>query len=251
MEMALDLTIPMKETAETIGRTVSAVQGLRARKRAVPVVRTGPRTCRAWTDDELSVALDSTLSLKEKAEMLGRTTRAIADARKRANQGDPSIGRKINQSPHAVGGRRLLAKSCLGCGWLLDARFYSRNKSRKGVLVWQPRCRWCKSKERNAKPDTRTKSERNLNPIPMAIRYPVSDLSRHQSTWTGSDYAVLEDPTLTLHEKAVALKRTFNATVSRASQIQARSMHESMLPANKVEGQWQIKFPETPRGTVA
>jgi hypothetical protein len=183
---------------------------------------------RVWTDDEIGLAIS--LPPKEAAELLDRSLSAVRNIRHRVERGDSNVGRWRNLEPAFIGLRTLLAKTCPQCGWLMDSKFYRKN--RKG---WATDCRWCSSSRKSERPRKKDRSQRPRNPNPT----PRSGL-----VWTEQDHIVASDPTLTVMEKAVKLERSYAAVTIVCSTYKYRSLNARLY--DKSDGQWQIKFRQQP-----
>lgn len=137
--------------------------------------------------------------------------------------------------PWTVSNRPLLAKTCLHCGWLLDAKFYKRQK-----MGWSADCAWCR---RNA--DTKRASQRRAEGKPPFdfnewIKGKTNwSTDRNGYAWTLSDHEIAADPTKTVIEKASLLHRSYRAVTVKCSNQGYRSLSHRY---EEKTGQWQIKF---------
>lgn len=80
IEIACDMSLTVMEAALALGRTASAVSAMRGRYRNRHDPAQQPRN-RPWTDEELAIALDESISLEEAVTGLDRSAQAIAAKR--------------------------------------------------------------------------------------------------------------------------------------------------------------------------
>ncbi len=184
----------------------------------------------AWTaaDDAFMVA-NPGLSHAATAQAIGRTIEAVRQRRYKLRLRGVRVGElEANQmKPWHVGERRLLAKTCSGCGLLLDAEWY--RPARPGRPVTKRLCRKCTSTERGMRQ-------------PWDARPVETEGPRTKYEWTDADVAILDREDLSLNEMAQALGRTY-AAVSTARRTFGARARWTPLP-DPVEA-WRI----TPRGT--
>lgn len=202
---------------------------------------------RPWTEDELSVAVDHSLSMKEAASRIGRTWIAVQSVRQKASNGTLNMGGPTGDyaNPWVVGTRGiLLARTCLSCGYFLDSSCFRWVPSQKRRST--PRryyrdsiCKWCRSK---AAVESGSGKHRSGGKSKQAQVY-ISDTSRARSPWTDEDFSIASNPSTTILQKAIELKRTYSAVSTACSRMGYRSLDPNSL-GDKSDGQWQIKFPD-------
>jgi hypothetical protein len=193
-----------------------------------------------WTDSELAMVMDKVLPDADLAQELGVSVQAVRTARWAANNGKfRGGGTGYSEDPFKVGSRRLLAKTCLSCGKLIDARFFRKIKESRtssGSFSWDSSCKWCVSRTSRKRPSRRNTA------YDLQSRSLEWTTNRYQE-YTLSDHIILADPQLTRFEKAFSLKRTYFSVVTMCSKnnYPSRDPRKS-LPPERV-GQWQIQFP--------
>ena len=80
IEIACDMSMTVMEAALALGRTASSVNKIRHKYRNRHDPAQQPRN-RPWTDDELAIALDESLSVQQAAARLDRGPQAVAAKR--------------------------------------------------------------------------------------------------------------------------------------------------------------------------
>lgn len=213
LEAMAHLTVD--EVADILGRSRSSIASMRHQMRHRKV---GTST-QPWTEDDLDfVRATTSFTAAQVAEHLGRTYSAVASIRfvLRQSEGADFRGDDDGQkNPHDVGTRRLLARTCLGCGLLLDAIWYHRDGARR----WKSRCLRCNNKERAP----RHRSDRDKeNAQQQARRKLLGRVTRERATrhgypWLESDHDVLRDTSLSVLDKSFQLGRTYNAVLRACS----------------------------------
>jgi hypothetical protein len=150
-----------------------------------------------------------------------------------------TFGSGQHKDPHEVGPRRLLAKTCLGCGLLLDASWFAaRDTGRK----WATRCNRCHGQTYRPKVTTHAKdggkSARRVYERLQAVsrEYAVN----HGQPWLDKDHEVLRNSELTAIEKSIRLGRTYAAT-HVAVKVNGYVSRVGRVAPEK--GQWRIDNP--------
>lgn len=200
-----------------------------------------PERSQPWTDDEIEVLRRTVhLTARDVAKQLGRTYSSVRAMRHRLSK-DEGItylqGAAYN--PNYVGSRRLLAKTCLGCGLLLPADWYTRRGSAGGLKRgWTDRCTRCFG--RSTKPRL---SEAGKGP--SRSRKKLQQITRdravrHGEPWLDSDHQVLRDSRLTIFEKAIKLGRTYEATTAACS---SNGYTSRVGKGDPMQGAWHIDNP--------
>lgn len=219
-----------------------------------------------WTDDEIEILRRSrNLTVKQLAESLGRSYSSVASMRTELakDEGlDFTGGRDLN--PNYVGSRRLLARTCLGCGLLLESKWYTSATHtdasltrRTGSRTWTSRCSTCRA----AQPSQKKSLERYRRVHAEAIRIKSSATksqlnaisrqlaSRNGFPWIDEDHVILRNSSLSAFEKAIKLGRTVAAVHTQCG----RNGYTSRVgKGDPVHGVWHIENPnETAIGAIA
>lgn len=138
--------------------------------------------------------------------------------------------------PWNVGERRVLARTCTGCGRLLDAQWFSRRRTGTSPLALRPTCVRCTNDAKARYVDgpkrvAQWKAKRGA----VAL---LADRSGYE--WTGPDDAVVLRTDLSLEEMARLLGRTIPAVSHRRTQICAPSLAIDRLEPVET---WRIGTP--------
>lgn len=231
-----------RELGQLMGRGMQSVQKKREQ------VREGwTRLKERWTEDELDVVRATpNLTAQQVAERLpGRTYKAVTSARKMlAHSEGATFQAYPTKSPHHVGRRRLLAKTCPSCGLFLDAEWWSRQSN--GSL--RHHCMKClsvatvRSQRERGRPST---SSRDGGASARKFARKLQDLSLAHAVnrgkeWTEADMPTLSDPDLTAIEKALKLGRTYFATHTAC---QSFGFTSRVGRGDPIHGTWVIHFP--------
>lgn len=218
-----DFSLSPEKAAQAAGRSVDAVKHMRRK------IRAGWSPVREqWSaDDEQFVLATPHLTAVEVAAALGRSLRSIEHRRAELKaKGWAGVARN---KPWYVGKRRLLARTCPKCGLLLDSAFFQRK-----TATWDTACARCKN--RGGRPSERiyapSKSPQRLQSLTKARA------TRHGQPWVDADDAVLEDPDLTVLEKALRLGRTYFATGERCRR---KNFPSKVGLGETAKGQWVIR----------
>ncbi|MDO5535403.1 MAG: hypothetical protein Q4F65_12225 [Propionibacteriaceae bacterium] len=174
-----------------------------------------------WTEDELDLLrVTRHMSASQVAELMpGRTAGGVKKARQQLQKREPWLNfgdyAIRNKDPHRIGRRPLVAKTCTKCGELRDGTaYYFDAKDR----VWFSCCRYCHAADRKRLTSGKVtqgqrvayqRKQRELNEMTL------KNATRHGQEWTEKDAQVLSDPDLMDVEKALLLRRTYYATVTR------------------------------------
>jgi hypothetical protein len=230
----MDSPLPTRAVAEKLGRTVASVEHakLRLRKGWIPG-RPG-----AWSEIEDQYVLDSMgRDPSDVAEYLGRSKNSIINRRRvlRKSGVARQVGTK-NASPFRVGTRTLLARTCPGCGMLLEAKWFKKSSTTDYRLKTCTRCRVAKDDRRYG---NTWDSAHQWRQEQQALSLPTA--TNHYKPWQESEMEVLMDPSLTILEKAIKLKRTF-MSVANAERLNGFTSRNPNL-GNPTEEQWLIDNP--------
>lgn len=192
---------------------------------------------REWTAEEDQLVLSTShLTTAQVAERLDRTRSAVISRRAMLAK-KHGLSFRVNNDPFKPGRRRLLAKTCLSCGLLLEASRFGIDKGK----TWRSRCVHCRAFEIGAKHPDRPRGEDSAataNARLQALSLPHA--KRHREPWLEADHEVLADPDLTVIEKAIRLERTYMATSSACSK---NGYHSRVFQGDPVKGQWVIRLP--------
>lgn len=150
------------------------------------------------------------------------------------------------KSPFMIGARRLLARTCPDCGYLLQASWFGFDRTTNGHGAWRTLCRRCRQNRWPAKrmPGSHAMRKDGVDSARFAeARLQALTLPRavnHRAPWLAEHHVILSDPDLTVVEKAIALGRTYQATMSMCSKSGYASRKGLGDPVN---GQWFINNP--------
>lgn len=186
---------------------------------------------RRWSkaEDEFLIA-NCSMTAAVAGAHLGRTEGAVVMRRvglRGAGATTTRFGR--NLSPTNIGSRPLLAKTCLGCGLLLQAQWFAkRAASRTNKCV---RCR--ATKVQRQRPSAKAAQDRY-----QALTIPGA--SHSGEPWSGPDLAILQNPDMTLMQKALMTRRTYSAVTSKCHSHGYRS-HVGL--GDPERDQWKIDNP--------
>lgn len=211
-----------------------------------------PQNGTPWTDDEYAFLRATTeLTASQVAKHLGRTVGSVRGARGALRRDEGiSFAKSNTVDPHHVGGRRLLAKTCLGCGLLLEASWFAPDRS-KGARYWRPRCTRCKSQSEN-KDTRRERDSRRVwvasNSTRRLESLAADRAARKGQPWLDRDHVVLRDSTLTVFEKAIQLQRTYQATKTAVS---ANGYTSRVGKGDPMRGAWHIDNPNETKAVAA
>lgn len=219
-----------REAGAALGRSRESVQRKRGEMLRGELPATNP-----WTEsDDDFIRSTPNLTSLEVAKHLGRSWEATRSRRHKlgVRSGSP------NKSPHRVGKRKLLAKTCPKCGLLLDASWFRLTASR----LWFSDCTRCRPRSGTARPER--KDERPpFESVKRLQEMTQPTAVNRGNPWTDADHEVLADPDLMLIEKALRLGRTYYATHTAVS----RSGYSSKVGRGDVtRGQWVIDNPNAP-----
>ncbi|MDO5866028.1 MULTISPECIES: hypothetical protein [Paenarthrobacter] len=239
--------MPIKEIAAALGRPVHDTRGAVGRLRS-------PMVAEPWSKEEDAFILDNPhLSAQQVALEIQRTYNAVASRRKLLSNKHGvdfgESGRRVD--PHFVGARPLIAKTCGECGLLLASEWFTFRPARGTTRAhWSVRCKKCVSAANykgTVNGTNNYKGSERYKKLTAQSRKRLQDLSVSRATrsgqdWTEHDFQVLQDPDLTLLEKALKLGRSYNAVAIKCSR-QGYKSHVGLGSAEK--DQWYIDNPNT------
>lgn len=234
---------PARVIAEELGRGVSGVRVMRRK------VLSGHVPMNAWTESEDEFILSNRdMTHEQVAKHLGRAEHATH--RRRSTLAKRlGVSFRGGKSPHHVGRRTLLAKTCPKCGLLLTAKWFSRRGDQSGALRGdcircevqqggQPEIR--KAAAERSKSATARRSEQNFQKLQAITR---EKAHHHGQPWVEADHAILDDPESTILSKALRLGRTYSAV---ANQCHANGYRSLVGLGDPIKGQWVIDNPNAP-----
>lgn len=219
-----------RQAGEVLGKSKAAIKTMRLR------LRRGYAPAKAsMTDDEIDFIRHTPhFTAQQIAQTLGKSYGLVVKTRRELGKDgfDFGTGGATTKSPFAHGRRKVLAKTCPGCGLLLDGAFFAEHH-RSSYNTLCTRCRH--EREDKLKAGLyRGKSAGRLQSLSL------TSAENHRSEWTEADHNVLADPDLTPIEKALRLHRTYHATstaLSRFGYTSNRSLGDPL------DGQWRIDNP--------
>lgn len=239
----LDLDgVSAREAGEILGRTAQAVQHMRTK-----LAEGWEQQRFAWTEDEIDfVRRTPHFTADQVARHLGRTYDGVAGIRLRLRNEEGADFGQGGKDPSHVGPRRLLAKTCLGCGLLLEASWFSMNDRGR---AWRTRCNRCAHQEASERhPDRPTTAQKDGGRSARTSRERLQALTRERATrhgepWLEADQEVLRDPDLSIFEKATRLGRTWSAT---QTQVSKNGYTSRVGKGDPMKGVWVIDNPNAP-----
>lgn len=187
-----------------------------------------------WTEDmdAALIELRPNCTIGEVAAYLGVSRQSVKDRLRRIGF---TVGKRPMLPFQIPKSGLLLAKTCVACGELLDARSYHSSAGRKSGAA---ACRSCT----NTKP-SRIRSNRSHVDIRRAINAHTREkASRHRDEWTDSDdqYVIDHSTDKSSYQVALDLGRTMNA-VQHRRKILGVSEATTSIDSQK----WDINFPAT------
>lgn len=202
-----------RQIAEALDRSVRAVERKRQKIKAGWTPSREP-----WLEEDIDFLRSNPhLTPEQAASHLATTVERVNAQRLRLRTREGiSFGRGYSKSPHAVGNRTLLAKTCPKCGHLLPARWFHFNKANGGY--WVTDCYRCANEGKDLSKyagrygDTTKKARHRMQSVSEGFA------ARRNEEWLTSDHEVLADPSLSLMEKAERLERTFYAVSHMTSE---------------------------------
>ena len=203
-----DESLTIRQVADLLGRSYEAVRIRRSRiRRGVPV----GQSSRNWTEDEDAVILDcpNMTAVQIASRLPGRSPDGVKRRRREigADVGDYATR---NKHPHRMGARTLVARTCLGCGELLDASMFRKEEKGRTTAQWTRRCRRCayEASPLAEKPEALRDLMRHWQEVTSESAH------RHGQEWTDEDFTALADRSVRVPEIALRLGRTYSATLS-------------------------------------
>lgn len=181
------------------------------------------------------------LTTAQVAVRLGRTRSAVA-CRRALVARRTGVRFRVNNDPFKVGDRPLLARTCLDCGVLLEARLFGRDGE-----SWRSTCTPCRVERHPPRRERFDKDDGSAERANAKLQAATLPAPRHRFPWLEDDHAVLADPDLTTLQKALRLGRTYMATASAVYKNGYRSATGSM----KEQGVWVIDNPHAPQQVAA
>lgn len=188
------------------------------------------------------------LTAKQLGALLGRPWQSVSDRRRKL--GVP-VG--YNFDPAKIGARPLVAKTCLGCGLLLQADWFTFLPSKR---KWSQRCRKCASTYTTQLPSYKASVARRMDKLSISGRRWIAEAqeyTRRHAThagqpYTEADHKVLANGDLTHMDKAIQLGRTWVA-IATACRTFGYKSHIGV--GNPESDQWIIDNPNDPGRAAA
>jgi hypothetical protein len=237
--------VPAAEIADRLGRTIQAIYSARYE---YGWAYTGPRPSGdLYTPEDMAlIRATAHLDPAEVGRMLGRRASAIRTMR--SKMPGVTFGKQV--SPHFVGRRALVAKTCEECGLLLDATWFRKTAGKDAP--WDLRCLKCTYRRKNGMRYARQKKTgTTVQDKSFTKRLQAKSLEtaiRRGQPWLESDVLVLSDPDLTHFEKAIRLNRTYYATMQ---EVQQRGLSSKTGLGDAVKGEWVIDNPNAPSAVAS
>lgn len=228
---------PARETAKAIDKSVTAVYNMRYR------IKSGwePLNATPWREDDLDFVRKTVgMPAREVAEALSLTTSTVNNMRHKLRKTEGIRFSNFSRyDPFNVGQRRLLAKTCLGCGLLLDASWFYLIGSTKKARAWDPRCTRCRPKSDDSK-RVRVTLGRQSDSSKRLQELTLPNAKRKREPYLDADHVILRDSALTNFEKAIKLKRTYHAV---CGQVHKHRYTSRVGKGDPMKGVWQINNP--------
>lgn len=220
------------DLAMMLGRDISNVSETRRRLRRGESVK---MAVFSEDDDEFIREHASEMTIKEMAEILNINYSSVRN-RIRMLDREGLIKMKRKGATN-VGNRKLLAKTCIKCGLLLDGSWFGYNGR-----WYQASCTKCKDRlgSMSTAHFNSVKQLATLRRLHMLQERTKALATRNNYPITEDDHAVFSNSDLTVLEKAIITKRTYSAVIANIGRFGYAS---SPLKYELINGQWQIKFP--------
>ncbi|WP_078314739.1 hypothetical protein [Mycobacterium sp. D16Q16] len=204
--VALDMSLTRAEAAAKLGRSVASIKGIRISRLGSHRGETGDAAKKGqrWTAEELAIAADPGIDVREAAQRLGRTVAAVR--RQRVLTGVRQ--RPIPGDVHGTGrGYELWDCRCDRCDaayrqWQQQWREQMPDEFRANAAAGQ--ARW---KARNPEKVSRHRREQAENKVLLTM--PAAH--QHKQPWRVEEIEVALDMSLTAVQAALRLGRTAHA----------------------------------------
>lgn len=202
-----------------------------------------------WTDDEVEIIRQTkNLTAHEVKQYVDRSWSSIRSMRKQLSADEGICFEKTPNAndPFCVGSRRLLAKTCLGCGLLLEASWFLDMKTNSSR--WSSRCTRCLVGADSARKNSQKFRVNHAEKVAewrqdwyvKVQRLTRARATRHGFPWLEADHETLRDSSLTLFEKAIKLGRTYSAT---SLAVSSNGYTSRVGKGDPVAGAWHIDNP--------
>lgn len=211
MGLLADSSLTGAEAAQEIGITASTVNRLR-RQMGFGVLRVSD-----WTDYEIDFVIENLGKMKTErmAGHLNRTLASVDVEIKRLRRNGVVLIKRTSAplDPWIIAGRPLIAKTCSDCGLFLSAEWFPEHKTKAGHRDgWSSHCKKCRKTRKYAGESAKEKwAAVNHEYLAKVQAYTLERAENHGDEWTSADIEVLADPSKTVLEKALELKRTYHA----------------------------------------
>lgn len=235
-----------RQAGEILGRSMQSVQHMRTK-----LAKGWSPTKKPWSDSDLDfVRSTKNLTAIQVADHLARTPATVVQMRVLLSKREGiSFNPGRTKDPFYVGKNRLLAKTCLGCGLLLDASWFSHEGNKPGrtdgrSARWRPRCIRCSQLYGDGK-KYRANNANRLGDRSAKYYKKQQQLSkqvaeRNYFPYLAADHIILRDSTLTHFEKAILLKRTVSGV---RSVIKKYGYQSRIGKGDPLNGVWHIDNP--------
>lgn len=191
-------------------------------------------THRAWSQDEIAAALElrSTCTASQVGEYLNRPKRGVFMIWfKYADTSSNPI--RMKRIPFQVPSSAiLLAKTCVKCGKLRDARYY-----RKVPDGLSAQCIVCHRVARRGQERPDTEHERNMQ---LAQEITLEQAFNEHKRYTDDERVLIKDASLNEIEVAFKLNRSYQAIVTQRTNM---GMYSSRPRLGLTDSHWSISFP--------
>lgn len=237
---------PVAQVAYALGRSGSSVQNVRSK------LRNGwspkQEANRKWEQqDDDFILSHPQMSAPRISRELGRTVEAINQRRmllRRTREGVPTFFG--NFSPFIPGARPLLAQTCPACGYLLQEKWFQADKAGRCRT-----CKRCRATDRQSRgviskraPKTGRHKDAQRARYEHWQRVTIDRAENRGQPWTDADLKVLENPDMTIFQKAILLKRTWAGVQVAAAK---NGFHHKRGLGDPERDQWLIANPNIDR----
>lgn len=234
--------VAVAEAAKILGRSTQSVYHMRAK-----LARGDVMLIDAWSDDEDQFLCSTPhFTAAQQARHLNRAKTAV-DKRREFLTKKHGVKFSGDADPMSVGSRRLLARTCLGCGLLLEAQWFGARKRGGGSQArsWNSRCTRCR--DRHAPPieqrDYSSSPDQKRRFHSRVQRLTRERATNHRQPWLAADHEVLRDSSLTVFEKAIKLGRTYSSAATACAE---NGYTSRVGKGDPLRGVWHISNPNAP-----
>lgn len=204
--------------------------------------RPGQRT--TWTEDidAAILELDQSCTAAQIAQYLGLTKKQIDHRRSlllATGARDATPTKRKNPLPFAMPRSGILvAKSCVRCGRMRDARYFWKCVNSKFNHDYHfPECRLCANKKKRGRPQNKHTVSRKRDKLFQQVTTKLA--TNHQAEWTQHEESKISDMSKSEFDLAIELGRTYLAVRSRRTKL-------GLYPDRRLhlaDSYWKIDFP--------